>query len=237
MEDSSLESMIASLVYNLKTNSSEPNAIAKTSMEVENRKKISAVYREDQFKVFFALAGQENTKKLVEMALRLNQENVNILKNENRNTLIEKDKIRTIQNAKTGVRTILKANREKLASLNFMVNETKNIADFAHHIIPLDSLFRATNQELITYNIGDVMPERITQSFYDMALLEVRDYLFEKKDPKNILERINIATQNSRDKFETYNVKLFHCYTQYGEACFEGRNFDCYLEKKQLPCR
>ena len=160
-----------------------------------------------------------------------------LMKRNHRNSLTRDEKIDCIQRAKEKVRNILKANRDRIASLEFMVNGQKNVDTFAHFIIHLDSLFIMSNSEIVDYQTGSELPEKIKDSFYDQALLSVRNYLFEEKDAMTIIQELTDVTQHARDRFETQNVELFHCYLKYGEECFEReRFFNCYLEHKTLSC-
>lgn len=200
--------------------------------EQKRNEKISTIYTEEQFKILFSFVGQENTIKLSTMALNLNK------KNKSPFGVSMKEKIDILQTIKTNTRNNLKDSRERISALNFKVNGTKNIADFPHFIIPLDSLFIATDQELINYDSKNTIPDRIRKSHYDMGLIEIKDYLFEKKDAETVINKIGAVAKKSRDRLETLNVELFHCYMKYGEACFEKsrKNFECYRKEKRIPC-
>ena len=80
--------------------------------------------------------------------------------------------------------------------------------------------------------MGDPIPEHLKESYYDIALLEIRNYIFNEASTMTIQDIIVTAAQNARDKFEDKNVQLFQCYMKYGEDCFDHKRFDCYLQCK-----
>lgn len=189
----------------------------------------------EQFKAIFELAAEDNAKTLADLGMRENEENMLLAKSNGRDTLTKTERIKSIDHAKNRIRNTLEDNREKIRGLGLMVNGKRNIAEFADFIIHPDSLFKANSEDIDKFNFEDNnIPDRILQSPYDMALIEIKPYLLEPADCKDILNNISIISQKYRSRFQAYNIELFECYMKYGEPCFNKTNFNCYLESQQI---
>lgn len=145
-------------------------------------------------------------------------------------TLTLADSIQLLTDIMKKVENIIRQNRNDIRSQNFMVKGKKNLIDFVEFILPSNSLFQCSAEELAKNSQSSCAKS----SPLDKVLFVVRDHLFRRNaDSYDIRKTIEYTFYDAQEYIKEINVELFECYMKYGEPCFKdkGLNFECYIER------